>query len=544
MKKRQRSSKGNESEFRPFRFQSLTERLNNININVVHRIRYHERTDVNDIDNTTHSSHFHDAVEHWSTLNCSESFSRLEKQLKPLSGSLEQVVFNRKQIVDELHHLLTQQDPLVTESLLDLIVQLARDLQGDFYLYYKEFLFADIVGLLLGSKDHKTRKQNAEINTNLLEQVFQCLTYLFKYLWRIMLKDLAQLYELYSKLLFSPKDINTTTKNYEYIRSFAAESFAYLLRKIENYQPFVDYLFDRRERDEDEIESLALVFSEACRNVQSSFHSCTKSLIQSLMRKFIEKPTQLESTLRTIYSLLVEHTNKENVSILWTCLDEVHRTIEQRTVDPTVHRTFYELIQSLIDRRMIFDAELWNILTRLEKTSDELLLRVHYQTMAKLVEHVPIDKKFMDVYFRFSDQSSAQILDEETKIVFENDHNNKLTDEFHRQFWTKLVAGTEKQEDLVGKLVDYVLIHRRKLDMIFLPRDDDQTLRNKFDLIRNKKTILTEHKITAEIIEIGRSFVENVFGQTIKINSTVKFLDASSFSFPPLKIDEKIENSV
>jgi U3 small nucleolar RNA-associated protein 20 len=63
----------------------------------------------------------------------------------------------------------------------------------------------------------------------MLEQVFQCLTYLFKYLWRIMLKDLASLYELYSKFLFSSSTTNASTTNYEYIHSFAAESFAYVL---------------------------------------------------------------------------------------------------------------------------------------------------------------------------------------------------------------------------------------------------------------------------------------------------------------------------
>ncbi|CAF4163584.1 unnamed protein product, partial [Adineta steineri] len=75
-----------------------------------------------------------------------------------------------------------------------------------------------------------------------------------------MLKDLASLYELYSKYLFSSSSLtNTLTTNYEYIRSFAAESFAYLLRKIENYQSFIDYLFDRKQQcDENELESLAL----------------------------------------------------------------------------------------------------------------------------------------------------------------------------------------------------------------------------------------------------------------------------------------------
>ena len=286
MTKKPKVSKQIPQDHRPFRFQSLHERLNSINIDVVHRIRYHERTDLNDIDSITRSSHFHLALEHWSTLNFSEVYSQLHKCLRPLTNSLEQVVFNRQKIIDTLRQALHEQNPLILGTLLDLIVQLARDLQGDFYDYYKEFLFVDIVNLLLHSKE---KPQQNEIDTQLLEQVFQCLTYLFKHLWRIMLKDLANLYELYSKYLFSSSITNTSTTNYEYIRSFAAESFAYLLRKIENYQPLIDYLFDWKERDENEIESLALVFAETCQNVQSTFHSCTNSLLQCLLKKLIVK---------------------------------------------------------------------------------------------------------------------------------------------------------------------------------------------------------------------------------------------------------------
>ena len=153
------------------------------------------------------------------------------------------MVYNRDRIFEIVQEAFHERKSLILETLLDLVVQLARDLQDDFYHYYKQSLFEDIVNLLLDSK----QEQN-EINTQLVEQVFQCSTYLFKYLWRIMLKDMTNLYELYSNFLFSSSMTNTFTTNYWYIRWFAAESFAYILRKIENYQPFIDYLFDWRER--------------------------------------------------------------------------------------------------------------------------------------------------------------------------------------------------------------------------------------------------------------------------------------------------------
>ncbi|CAF3707123.1 unnamed protein product, partial [Adineta steineri] len=205
MTKKPKNSKKDGQEHRPFRYQTLHERLNNININVVHRIRYHDTVNLVDNQDLIRTSYFYQSLEHWSTLNFSEVYTKLHNQLRPLANSLEQVVYNREKILLLLRQSLIEQNPLIIETLLDLIVQLARDLQSDFYIYYKQYLFADIINLLINSK--KIQQQQHEINTQLLEQVFQCLTYLFKHLWRIMLKDLADLYELYSKYLFSSSSL-------------------------------------------------------------------------------------------------------------------------------------------------------------------------------------------------------------------------------------------------------------------------------------------------------------------------------------------------
>jgi hypothetical protein len=95
MTKKQRSSKQNGKDNHPVRFQSLHERLNNININFVHRIRYHEQIDLNDTDHLARSSHFHQSLEHGSALDFSEAYGKRFKRLHPLASSLKQVVCNR-----------------------------------------------------------------------------------------------------------------------------------------------------------------------------------------------------------------------------------------------------------------------------------------------------------------------------------------------------------------------------------------------------------------------------------------------------------------
>lgn len=66
-------------------------------------------------------------------------------------------------------------------SHFSLTVQLSRDLEKDFVVYFPQF-FQLLVGLL--------DVQDVE----LLEQLFTALAYLFKYLWRYLVKDIQQVY--------------------------------------------------------------------------------------------------------------------------------------------------------------------------------------------------------------------------------------------------------------------------------------------------------------------------------------------------------------
>lgn len=62
-----------------------------------------------------------------------------------------------------------------------LVVQLARDLQADFYPHFPEFFV--IITAILETPE-----------TEVLEWVFTCLSYLYKYLWRLMVKDMNMIY--------------------------------------------------------------------------------------------------------------------------------------------------------------------------------------------------------------------------------------------------------------------------------------------------------------------------------------------------------------
>lgn len=70
-----------------------------------------------------------------------------------------------------------------------LIVALARDLQYEFYPHFPKF-FSAIVSQL------------STQDTELLEKLFMCLAYLFKFLWKYMVKDIENVYRYYTCINF------------------------------------------------------------------------------------------------------------------------------------------------------------------------------------------------------------------------------------------------------------------------------------------------------------------------------------------------------
>lgn len=98
---------------------------------------------------------------------------------------------------------------------------LAQDLRKEFYPYYQKFL--EVIIDLLNTKD-----------TEQLEWSFSCLAHLFKILWRPMIKNINEVFTSLLPLLSDNKP--------EYINAFAAESFAFVARKVKDIPAFLELL--------------------------------------------------------------------------------------------------------------------------------------------------------------------------------------------------------------------------------------------------------------------------------------------------------------
>jgi U3 small nucleolar RNA-associated protein 20 len=158
-------------------------------------------------------------------------------QVKKGCQTLAQLIYNKNSLIETTTEFIKKADPLSLQPILELTAQLARDLQQDFYEHFPQVF--DAIASLLDTQ-----------NTEVLEWSFQTLSYLFKFLWRYMLKDLNNVYSLYSPLFAETRK--------HYIRNFAAESFSFIMRKVTEKNELYDFLFNRlKEHPEVNVKNLS-----------------------------------------------------------------------------------------------------------------------------------------------------------------------------------------------------------------------------------------------------------------------------------------------
>ena len=290
MTKKQRSSKQNAKENRPFRFQSLHERLNNTNINVAHRIRYHEQTDLHDTDQIARALvgvEFQRSL--WQTLQTPSSTGQFRR-----TSGLQSWPYLRDR-ARSVPRTQSVGSGNTARSSCAISTWSSR--------WFLPLLQAIVV------RRHRPVVNAFETGTEWNQHAAARTSIsMFNLSVRIPLTHHAQ---RSSQSLRAVLQVLILFVDNEYLdHRSRVHSFAYLLRQIENYQPFIDYLFDWKERDKNKLENWVLIFSETCQNVQSSFHYCTKSLLQCLLNKLVVKLALMQPCVKSIYSLLTEQTNK------------------------------------------------------------------------------------------------------------------------------------------------------------------------------------------------------------------------------------------
>ncbi|XP_058164591.1 small subunit processome component 20 homolog isoform X1 [Dasypus novemcinctus] len=285
-----------------YRFLTFAERLGNVNIDIIHRI---DRTTSYDEEVETY---FFEGLLKWRELNLTEHFGKFYKEVIDKCQSFNQLVYHQKEIVQSLKTHLQVKNSFAYQPLLDLVVQLARDLQTDFYPHFPDFFLT--VTPILETQD-----------TELLEWAFTSLSYLYKYLWRLMVKDMTSIYSMYSTLL---------AHNKLHIRNFAAESFTFLMRKVSDKNALFNLMFLDLDKHPEKVEGVGQLLFEMCKGVRNMFHSCTGQAVKLILQKLgpvTETEVQLPwilvgETLKNMVKSTAFYIFKEHFGIFFECLQE------------------------------------------------------------------------------------------------------------------------------------------------------------------------------------------------------------------------------
>ncbi|KAJ1345001.1 hypothetical protein BSLG_000516 [Batrachochytrium salamandrivorans] len=253
-----------------FKFQSFNDRIRHIKIEAIHRV-----VKVSDADEDV-ESFFKDTLLQMVDLNCTTHFTQFQR---------------------DINHLVTA---------------LAKDLQEEFYPHFPT-VFISIISLV-----------KASTHPDVLEAVFNNVAFLFRYLSKKLLPDIEATFSLMIPVLRHPK---------LYVRSFAAESFGFLLRKIkENDRQIVvfsfimDTLLENNLREY--LESVSLVFFETVKQVHGVFYSKASMIFHNIISIALDQAdnhsNDIGVRMAEKFMVLVGHYgSKESMPDMWTSIVKI-----------------------------------------------------------------------------------------------------------------------------------------------------------------------------------------------------------------------------
>lgn len=221
-----------------------------------------------------------------------------------------------------------------------MIVALARDLQKEFYEYFPDFL--SIIIDLLETKDAEQ-----------LEHTFTALAYLFKFLWRYLIKNVDRAFDLLLPLLAESKP--------PYVNNFAAESFAYVVRKVRDRDSFFRLVLRTLQGKRQAVTGCGRLMFEVISGTTGQLHSCAEPMLELYLEAFEDETIELDlvySVLEQIFTCILNYVHPQKCGIFWSViLRSVDRHMEEKKSSETVARSrniavpFFRLVTLAIEHR-------------------------------------------------------------------------------------------------------------------------------------------------------------------------------------------------
>ncbi|GMF14045.1 unnamed protein product [Phytophthora lilii] len=307
---------------RRHRFQKVEERVGNLQT----ELALHAKT-TGAVDDASTLS-FKEELALQAELTTLDSFQLLFRSLQPLVTTTPQLLHHLKKVAKRLQKELKEArddnaDPVVQRQrlvpVLKLVTALARELGKEFYPHFAATL--PLVVAVIDTKD-------PELST----QVFKTLTMLFSYLRVQLLADMDAVHKCYFPLLGHPR---------EFVRNFAAQTLAVLLRRLESPKAMRKYLgayltaLVKGSGRSNEIlrDGSAKLFFALVKNVNHGFHSRMREVLLYLLGSFRPKKQAAEETeeqleqreaiFEIVYQtcgLMMKHTDADHSSEMLECL--------------------------------------------------------------------------------------------------------------------------------------------------------------------------------------------------------------------------------
>jgi U3 small nucleolar RNA-associated protein 20 len=261
----------------------------------------------------------------------SEDFTKFARKIDALCDNLPQVLHHQDKIVETLLECVESSSAVSAEPFLDLVAHLAQDLQAQFAEKHFERTVKTVAAVA-------ARHQEVEV----VEWCFNCLTWLFKYLERILAQDIRPLYDLLAPYLGKERQK-------PFVSRFAAESLSFLVKRVGKRKDatvafvrhaLTDLESTAKEKDAELYErSLIALFLEALKSVKESLHSTGPTIFSALLDETLairEKPDASEATprvIREVFHQLIHHTSAENLELLLDIIYAAGSSTDAATVN-------------------------------------------------------------------------------------------------------------------------------------------------------------------------------------------------------------------
>ncbi|XP_016914705.1 small subunit processome component 20 homolog [Apis cerana] len=408
-------------ELNTFQFKTFSERISEIDVDIFHYVSH--RNEENDEETETY---FYQTLQKWNFLNLTEGYCSFKKKVRNIV-TLPQLINQKQFIIDTLIEYLEKRDILFLQPILELVVAVSKDLQKDFYEYFPRCLIVIID--LLRTKD-----------TEQIEYTFTSLAYLFKFLWRYLIQNIKTVFDLLLPLLEDTQPA--------YVNNFAAESFAFVVRKIKDKDSFLKTILHILKNNPNAISGCGKLLFEVISGIPGQFHSCAEQMLllyfnalnnESFNQNLVFK------LLKEIIDCLLQNIYPQKCHIFWSVFLSV--------MDKSIEKTRNFQLTTGKQKSLILLMQLLNTI-------------INYKNGKIVIDPVSLIKKLVQILNIFENESDVLQETINVSVTILLATNVKLMQETSSQILFKIMS--VKDIKLLYGTVES-LMHYSSFETLILP---------------------------------------------------------------------------